>query len=199
MANDLTTHSLPPMPALPRSLSTEALRAALDGRCDQDRLLRGIRDLLGLYWQPSDTPEERARQAMLFVRDLAEFSDDVVHCALREWRRQHDRRPSIAALRQLCMARRHDLTAEVNARRPPAPAPYQPVEITAEERAHREAVIGKAATDAGFVRNQHGQWELPADQKDKPARIPHWSETAAPDDPRWAQLRRALALGGGRA
>ena len=28
---------------------------------------------------------------------------------------------------------------------------------------------------------------------DKPTRLPHWSETVAPDDPRWAALRAARA------
>lgn len=39
------------------------------------------------------------------------------------------------------------------------------------------------------------------DRERQPPRIPHWSETAAPDDPRWAALRKARAanaiVGGG--
>jgi hypothetical protein len=150
MANDLTTHSKPQPLSLPSGLSSPALAEALNGRCNQERLLRGIRDLLGLYWQPNDTPEERARQALLFVRDLAEFSDDVVDAALSEWRRQHDRRPTIAGLRQLCMARRYGLTEEAKRRSPPEPEPQ--FRLSDEERARRREQIAMIMKETGFAR-----------------------------------------------
>jgi hypothetical protein len=148
MANELTKHSPPPRPSLPSSLSSSAIQEALNGRCDQERLLRGVRDLLGLYWQPNDTPEERARQALLFVRDLAEFSDDVVTSALTDWRRYHDRRPTIAGLRQLCMTRRYVLTEEAKRRSPALPEPE--FRLSDEERAKRRAQVERIMRETGF-------------------------------------------------
>jgi hypothetical protein len=150
MANELTKHSQPLHLSLPSALSIDAIHEALNGRCDQERLLRGVRDLLGLYWQSNDTPEERARQALLFVRDLAEFSDDVVASALSEWRRGHDRRPTIAGLRQLCMSRRYGLTEEAKKRSPPEPAPA--FRISDEERAKRRAQVEQIMKEVGFSR-----------------------------------------------
>jgi hypothetical protein len=133
---------------LPSALSADAIQEALNGRCDQERLLRGIRDLLGIYWQPNDPPEERARQALLFVRDLAEFSDDVVTSALTEWRRHHDRRPTIAGLRQLCMVRRYGLLEEAKRRAPSLPEPE--FRLSDEERAKRRAQVEQIMRETGF-------------------------------------------------
>lgn len=183
---------------MPSSASNDYLADALGTRCDQPRLAGALRTLLGLYFQPGETPEERARQIATFVADLSDMSEDNVWWAMREWRRTHDRRPSPASLRQLCMVRRMELTRAM-ARRSPVeePAPFQV--LTDEERAHRKAVVASAAAACGFVKNQHGQWELPP-LEGRP-RLPHWSKTAAPEDPRWAALRKARAanaiVGGG--
>lgn len=175
------------------SASNEQIAAVLHGQCDQGRLIDALRDLLSLYYQPSETTEIRARQIALFVKDLSDMSDATVGWAIDEWRRHQDRRPSPASLRQLCMMRRAEATKAAEMRREPAPAPYQPAEISAEENARRTEVLERVAKSAGFVQTQHGQWTLPASEKDKPKRVPHWAETAAPDDPRWAQLRAARA------
>lgn len=132
------------------SLSDGAIQTALNGRCDQERLLRGIRDLLGIYWQSNDTPEERARQALLFVRDMSEFSEDVVTAALSQWRRGNDRRPTIAGLRQLCMKRRYELTVE--RKRRDQPAPEQPFQLSETERERRRAQLAAIMKEAGFAR-----------------------------------------------
>ena len=157
----------------------------------------GLRDLLSIYYQPSETPEMRARQIALFVKDLAEFSDEAVSWAIDEWRRTQDRRPTPATLRQLCMTRKQEaLQAQRGRTATEAIGGPDLQPLSDEERERRSAVIAKAAKAAGFVQNQHGQWQLPQPEGAKPKRIPHWSETAAPDDPRFAELRRARAAAG---
>lgn len=193
MPNDLTTTSPTSRPVLPSSASNDYLADALGTRCDQPRLAGALRTLLGLYFQPGETPEERARQIATFVADLSDMSEDNVWWAMREWRRTQDRRPSPASLRHLCMVRRMELTRAMASRSPVEDtAPFQVDVLTEEERAHRKAVVASAAASCGFVRNKHGQWELP-EPGGKPERVPHWSETASPEDPRWIALRKSRA------
>jgi hypothetical protein len=88
--------------------ANEYIQESLNGRCDQERLTDTMRTLLGLYFVPTETQVERARQVAMFVADLSEFSDDAVWWAIREWRRTQDRKPTPASLRQLCMMRREE-------------------------------------------------------------------------------------------
>ncbi len=154
-----------------------------------------LRDLLGLYYQPNETVDQRTRHIALFVKDLADMSDDAVGWAIQEWRRTQDRRPSPASLRQLCMMRRHEASEQTAGRRPPDPAPYGDATIGEEERARREAIVAKCAKASGFVQTKHGQWTLPSEAPEA-KRVPHWSETAAPTDPRFIELRRARRAAG---
>ena len=171
---------------MPSSASNDYLALALETRCDQGRLVDSLRTLLGFYYQPNETESERARQIALFVADLSEMSDDNVWWAIREWRRTQDRRPSPATLRQLCMMRRHEVGKALKGRQPQeSAAPYRVEFLTEEERAHRKAVVAKAAASCGFVQNKHGQWELPDDNA--PKRMPHWSETANASNPLFAE------------
>lgn len=171
------------------SASNDYVRAVLETRCDQGRLIEAMRTLLGLYYQPNETPEERARQVAVFVQDLADMSDDCVWWAMREWRRNNDRRPSPATLRQLAMMRRQEAT-KLLPKPKQAPPPY--ALATPEQLAERKAIMGLVLGSNGFVREPSGQWTLPSEQ-DAPERVPHWSESAAADDPRWAEVRRARA------
>lgn len=168
----------------------------LNGRCDQARLTDAMRVLLGHFYQPNETPQMRAMLIADFVRDLADMSDEAVAWAIREWRRTQDRRPSPAALRQLCMMRRHEATQALQARsatsKDTAPPMWTPA--TPEELAARKIAFKRIAKDSGFV-EVAGQLAFPGDAKNPP-RIPHWSETAAPDDPRWAEVRRARQAAG---
>ena len=189
---------MPRQLGLPSSLSGTEISEALNGRCEQERLLRGIRDLLGLYWQPGDSPEERARQALLFVRDLAEFSDDVVTFALREWRRGHDRRPSIASLRQLCMVRRQELTLEAKRRSPAQEAPDPYAILGEDEKLERKAILERVARGAGLSQETTGQWTLPPRKGtivDTDAPFTHWTKRVDPVDAA-EQLRRARLKAG---
>jgi hypothetical protein len=78
-------------------------------------------------------------------------------------------------------------------RKAPEAAPYETNEISPDEKAKRAAILERVSKAAGYVKTEHGQWTLPEDPKAKPARLPHWSETALPDDPRWGMLRKSRA------
>jgi hypothetical protein len=177
------------MPALPSALSTNAIGEALVGRVDQPTLKRAIEDLVQPHF--FDTPEEKLRAVAVMVKDLAEFSNDVAGWACREWRLRHNvRKPTSTTLRQLCMVRRHELATEQK-RRLPKPverAPFEPA--TPEQIAERKGMFARIAKANGFVHDRVGQLAFPEDAKPAP-RKPHWSETADPDDPRWAALKAA--------
>ena len=72
MPNDLTPISKTSKPVSLYSASNSYLDAALNSRCDQTVLIDALRTLLGLYYQPNETSEERARQIASFVADLSE-------------------------------------------------------------------------------------------------------------------------------
>lgn len=182
------------------SHSRQELSAALAGTCNQAKLAIAIKDLLGLYWIAADSPEDRARQIALFVRDLAKFPEAVIAYAVHHWRTTQDRRPSIASLHQLCMARQHALAQRLdyldgNAYRP---APHIGPEPTTAEIESRRAFVETTLAQAGFQKRTTG-WVSPgivAEEAISPKRVPHWSETASPDDPRWIALRQARAKAG---
>jgi hypothetical protein len=193
MANDLTINSTHSRPVSLISASNEQIAAVLHGQCDQARLVDSLRDLLSLYYQPNETTDMRARQIALFVKDLSDMSDATVFWAIDEWRRTMDRRPSPASLRQVCMMRRFEANKALALRKAPEAAPYETNEISPDEKAKRAAILERVSKAAGYVKTEHGQWTLPEDPKAKPARLPHWSETALPDDPRWGMLRKSRA------
>lgn len=178
------------------SASNDYLQEVLYGRCDQARLVDDLRDLLGLYYQPNETAEQRARHIALFVKDLGDMSQDCVDWAISDWRRNHDRRPSPASLRQLCMMRRHEAVKAMGGGRPYNPPVGNPNPDPARSVEERQAIVERCAKAAGMVKHE-GQWVTPAliaEREQK--RIPHWSEGAAPDDPRFAELRRARIRAG---
>ena len=195
MQNSLTTTSQGSRSVSLYSASPEYRSEALNGKCDQSRLVDDLRDLLRLYFVPSETPEAQVRQIALFVKDLEEFSDDCVWWAIREWRRNETRRPTPASLRQLCMMRRHEALKAA-----PRPEPDRSqtgaepfmAPLSDAEKERRRAVIAKCAKAAGMKFD--GRQVVP-DIPTKP-RTPHWSEIAKPDDPRWKALKEARERAG---
>lgn len=130
---------------MPSALSTDALSVALNGRVDQGRLKLAVEDLVRPHFY--ETPEDRIRDVAVLVRDLAEFSDDVAGWAVREWRLSHDRRPTSAALRQLCMRRRYELTKALKRRET---RPEAEMRLSPEERAERRAQVEQILRDVGL-------------------------------------------------
>ena len=177
------------------SAPAEYRREALNGKCDAGKLAKALKTLLGYYFVATETPEERARQIAQMAMDLSEFSEDCVWWAMREWRQKHDRKPTPASLRQLCMMRRHEALKAA-----PRPEPDRSqtgagpfmAPLSDDEKERRRAVIAKCAKAAGM--NFDGRQVVP-DISTKP-RTPHWSEIAKPDDPRWKALKEARERAG---
>jgi hypothetical protein len=150
-----------------------------------------LRTLLSLYYIPNETEAERVRHVAMFIQDLADMSDDCVWWAMREWRRNNDRRPTPATLRQLCMMRRQE-AVKLLPKPEPAPLPYKLADPeTLEER---KAILARIAAEKGLVRRA-GTWTLPSEAEEAP-RVPHWTETAQPNDPRYAALKTARKSAG---
>ncbi len=194
MAQDLTTTSTPSRPALPSNASNDYIAASLTGRCDQADLSDALRTLLGLFFVPSETDAERARQIALFLTDLSDMSDDCVWWAMREWRRNNDRRPSPASLRQLCMMRRAELTRERDRRSVKADDDPTLYKIASPEtQAERAESLARIAAETGMVRVGR-VWSLPDRPEDAPKVGPHWSLTERAANPMFTEtLRRARA------
>lgn len=153
----------------------------MHGRCDQSRLVDALRDLFSVYYQPDETTAMRARQIALFVKDMAEFSDDCAFWAIDEWRRTQDRRPSPASLRHLAMTRKQEAFSAAKRSAPrPAPEPAY-VEPDPAKRAQNLQRIGFAMASLASAHD--------AERRNREA--PHWSHVAAPNDPRLAQLEMA--------
>lgn len=195
MPNDLTVTSTNSRHVSLYSAPAEYRREALNGKCDAGKLAKALKTLLGYYFVATETPEERARQIAQMAMDLSEFSEDCVWWAMREWRQKHDRKPTPASLRQLCMMRRHEALKAA-----PRPEPDRSqtgaepfmAPLSDDEKERRRAVIAKCAKAAGM--NFDGRQVVP-DISTKP-RTPHWSEIAKPDDPRWKALKEARERAG---
>ena len=195
MPNDLTVTSTNSRHVSLYSAPAEYRREALNGKCDAGKLAKALKTLLGYYFVATETPEERARQIAQMAMDLSEFSEDCVWWAMREWRQKHDRKPTPASLRQLCMMRRHEALKAA-----PRPEPDRSqtgaepfmAPLSDAEKERRRAVIAKCAKAAGMKFD--GRQVVP-DIPTKP-RTPHWSEIAKPDDPRWKALKEARERAG---
>lgn len=191
MDRHLTTTSTRSRPVSLCSASNDYLGEAMHGRCDQGRLVDALRVLFAAYFVPDETTEMRAMLIATFVKDMAEFSDDCAFWAVDEWRRNHDRRPSPASLRQLAMMRKQEAFKAGQRLRQPEPEPV----YSEPDPAVRAENLERIHKTLGSVLNR-GEYVSPtyvADVEKRAARKPQWSETAAPDDPRWAELRRARA------
>jgi hypothetical protein len=72
-----------------------------------------------------------------------------------------------------------------------APAPYKLADPTTVEE--RKAILAKIAAEIGMARDKAGRWTLPSEVEAAEKRLPHWTETCQPNDPRYAALRKARA------
>lgn len=63
-----------------------------------------ISRLMNHYWTMDDPPAIRRAQAEDWIADLVEFAPAMIEAACVEWRRTETRRPTIADIRQRCIA-----------------------------------------------------------------------------------------------
>jgi hypothetical protein len=69
-----------------------------------------ILTLLSLYWTANDDPALRELQAEAWLESLEPFELDDISVACREWREHQNRRPTIADIRAIIIAK-HDAIA----------------------------------------------------------------------------------------
>lgn len=155
---------------------------------------------MALFFDPDNDPAIKADVRGAFVKALAHVPEWAMNAAFDKWEKSGTRRPSpgeivILAERELKpmtdeIARRKAEQGRIEADEPRANR------VTAEVAARIMAEAGmtperlmavKRFPLAGSVseaKAKSAEWDKPN---------PHWSETAAPDDPRWAQLRASRA------
>lgn len=134
---------------------------------------------------------------------LSAFPADVVKAALldHKWRFW----PSWAELSDLCDSmvseRKHMLSA---VRRLERPAPSAPQPGPVADREAMKAAADEVMKSFGFGQDRTqtvngapmARTMQEAEERKISARVPHWSETAAPDDPRWEMLRKSRIASG---
>lgn len=162
--------------------------------------------LLRLGYQPETDGQTYAALLREHVGALYEFPIWALAEAMDKWVAQHSRRPAPAELRILAQRAIAPITDEIAERRKQAEA----AAVDDEER-YRNRCSPKAAAhilrDHGFTPDRlaavaSGQFNRAArslSDLDAPAsgaaKAAHWSDTAAPDDPRWETLKASRARG----
>ena len=104
----------------------DLLETTLSRNSPQQRkmIAASIALLLSHYYVPDVSPELQKAQAKDWLDDLSEFGAELVAEACREWRRERNRRPTIADMRNVCTAITIRRDAEL---RPPAERYVRPV------------------------------------------------------------------------
>lgn len=160
---------------------------------------------LALYFDPDNDPEIKAAIREAFVRALDSVPTWAMHRAFDKWERTGQRRPSpaeivILAERELKpmadeLASRKKAHDEAEAERVERSAarvtPEAAARIMAEAGMTQDRLVAiRRFPMAGSVHEakaKSAEWDAPT---------PHWSDTAAPDDPAWVQLRASRAASG---
>lgn len=186
-----------PMASL-REQSVSTIRTAILSPHDSGACLRRIVAVLGLYYDPDQTPEAKALTREEFVRALDGKPDWAVQRAFDTWTKTGTRRPSPGEILILIERELAPMGAEL-ARR-------EKFEREQAEAAREAAVtpeMRKAANDIlqnlGFTADRSRALERDplagSNEALERAMAPtkHWSETAPPDDPRWEILRKSRA------
>lgn len=181
----LTTHTESTQGVSVRERSTSDLMKAIHSPGDDGYILDRARTVvMGLYFDPDRTPEQRAATLEEFRRALTIYPKWAVAGAFDDWVRTRTRRPSPAEIGILASARMKPLTDEISWRRE-----RQTEDADAD---HRERVTPARAAE---IMAEFG-FSPTADERqlsDTDDRQRHWSETSAPDDTRWAGLKKARA------
>ena len=156
---------------------------------------------LALYFDPDNDPETKAAMRESFVRALDHVPTWAMHRAFDAWEKTQQRRPSPGEIVILAERELKPMADEVARRK-------RDQDAREAERIQREAsrVSGDAAAAilerAGFTpRRIEAVRAAPMARSldeavERAAPPPHWSETAAPDDPKWSALRASRAASG---
>ena len=154
-----------------------------------------------MYFDPDNDPETKAAMRESFVRALSQIPAWAMHRAFDRWEKTQQRRPSPGEIVILAERELKPMVDEVAKRK----RDYDAEEAELAERKARRVSADTAAAildRAGFTpRRMEAVRAAPmarsldeAAERFAPAK--HWSETAAPDDPRWDVLRVSRAASG---
>lgn len=175
-----------------REKSTEALTQAIHSPGDEAYAMERARVCLSCFYEADMSPEDKAAMIDEFGKALRSFPKWAVAGAFDDWMAQHHRRPSPGEIVMLTKSRVKRFTDELRYRQPPEEPAREPVDKDAAAEILARAGFDKRRTEAvQSKRMARDEAELYAeDNAERPA---HWTETAAPDDPRHEELRKARA------
>lgn len=191
---NLPSHTANTPVASLRARSTEALTQAIHSAGDEAYVLERTRVCLSCFYEPDMAPEDRAAMMDEFGRALRNFPRWAVSKAYDGWMRTAHRRPSPGEIAILAGRELKAVTDEIALRRKLEVAPEAPREKP--DAAAAAEILNRAGwtpSRMDAIRRAHpmvGSMSE-AETARASARVPHWSETAAPDDPRFAALRKA--------
>ena len=191
---NLPSHTANTPAASLRARSTEALTQAIHSAGDEAYVLERTRVCLSCFYEPDMLPEDRAAMMDEFGRALRAFPRWAVSKAYDAWMRTAHRRPSPGEIAILAGRELKTVTDEIALRRKFEVAPEAP--RSKPDPAAAAEILSRAGwtpSRMAAIRNAHplvGSMNE-AETARATARVPHWSETAAPDDPRFTALRKA--------
>ena len=157
-------------------------------------MLERTRVCLSCFYEPDMAPEDRAAMMDEFGRALRTFPRWAVSKAYDAWMRTSHRRPSPGEIAILAGRELKAVTDEIALRKKLEVA-LEPMREKPDANAAAEilARAGWTPQRMDAIRKAHplvGSMNE-AEAARATARVPHWSETAAPDDPRFTALRKA--------
>ncbi|MES2781732.1 MAG: hypothetical protein V4657_02955, partial [Pseudomonadota bacterium] len=151
---------------------------------------------LKLFFDPDMDNSDRAEMLDNFAKALSGYPRWAVSRGFDDWERTMQRRPSPAEIGILAGRAIRPITDEISRRK----AEAEPVEteappcVTAEAAAEIMARAGFTPQRIAAVKSAPMALTFAeAETKAATPPRPHWSQTAAPDDPAWEQLRRSRA------
>ena len=157
--------------------------------------------VLSAYYEPDVDPQTRAELRQEFVLALSHIPEWAMQRAFDRWVRTASRRPSPGEIVILAERELKPMTDELAQRK----------RVSDEADAERQAAASRrvSAADASDIMARAGftakrmeavraaPMSRSMDEAvEGAAPAPHWSEAAAPDDPRWDMLRASRAASG---
>jgi len=155
---------------------------------------------LKLFYDPDMDAADRAEMLDNFAKALSGYPRWAVSKGFDDWERTMQRRPSPAEIGILASRAVKEITDELRRRQPPAQPPSypspdrQPISAEAANEILARAGFGPDRTLA--VKRFPMAGTIEEAEEGVKVRKAHWSDTAAPDDPAWRQLRASRAASG---
>ena len=136
---------------------------------------------MATFYEPDHDPNTKAAVLEEFARALNTIPAWAVSRGFDSWVANMNRRPSPAEIKMRAIKEVTRLREELETRRPKE-SPQVRAEPSDEQKQRIKALVKSYRDSVAEKLNI-----APKEPK------PHWSKTAAPDDPRWEDLKRARA------